>query len=229
MMPSIAENIKRICDEVRALETEHQRPPHSVRLLAVSKNHPASRIREAWDAGHREFGESYAQEAIDKIQLLDLEGATWHFIGPMQSNKTRDIAHHFDWVHSIDRLKIARRLNEQRPETLPPLKVCIQINISGESSKSGVSLADASALCEAIDSLPRLELRGLMAIPAPGGDFEQQRANYRPIAALLKELSVYFKGMDTLSIGMSDDYAAAIAEGATIIRLGTALFGPRNR
>jgi len=165
---------------------------------------------------------------LDKIGALPLPGLVWHFIGPLQSNKTRDIASHFDWVHSVDRLKIAVRLNEQRPAGMAPLNVCIQVNISEEDSKSGVALADVEALCEALQSLPNLRLRGLMAIPAPCDDPVAQRAVYAPLTALLRQLQARYPGMDTLSIGMSADIAAAIAEGSTLVRVGTAIFGARH-
>jgi len=243
-MASIAENYHRIRDRLRELERQNQRPDGSVLLLAVSKTHPVSSIHQAWLAGARDFGENYVQEALDKMQALQNEADTgdtggaagtsemtdirWHFIGPLQSNKTRDVSAHFDWVHSIDRLKTARRLSEQRPAHLPPLNVCIQVNISGEDSKSGVALEDAAELCAAVAELPGLTLRGLMAIPAPQSNHEQQRAVYHPLSRLFTELQQQHGSMDTLSIGMSDDLEAAVAEGATIVRIGTAIFGPRQ-
>jgi pyridoxal phosphate enzyme (YggS family) len=194
----------------------------------VSKTQSAATVREAYEAGQRDFGENYVQEALEKIAALPLPGLVWHFIGPLQSNKTRDIASHFDWVHSVDRLKIASRLNEQRPAGMAPLNVCIQVNISDEDSKSGVALADVEALCEAVQSMPNLRLRGLMAIPAPSDDPAAQRAVYAPLAALLRQLQALYAGMDTLSVGMSADFAAAIAEGSTLVRVGTAIFGARH-
>ncbi len=235
----IAENYSRIRDRLRELERQNQRPEGSVLLLAVSKTHPLASIYQAWLAGARDFGENYVQEALDKMRALkdgtgliddmaQMSDIRWHFIGPLQSNKTRDVSENFDWVHSVDRLKTARRLSEQRPAQLPPLNVCIQVNISGEDSKSGVALQDAAGLCQAVDSLPGLTLRGLMAIPAPQSNHVQQRAVYHPLAKLFTELQKQHDSMDTLSIGMSDDLEAAVAEGATIVRIGTAIFGPRQ-
>ena len=227
-MPSIAENIFRVGQQIAEAAQACGRAPGAVTLLAVSKTQSAATVREAYAAGQRDFGENYVQEALDKIGALPLPGLVWHFIGPLQSNKTRDIASHFDWVHSVDRLKIAVRLNEQRPAGMAPLNVCIQVNISEEDSKSGVALADVEALCEALQSLPNLRLRGLMAIPAPCDDPVAQRAVYAPLTALLRQLQARYPGMDTLSIGMSADIAAAIAEGSTLVRVGTAIFGARH-
>ncbi|MEY3668570.1 MAG: hypothetical protein RL572_2110 [Pseudomonadota bacterium] len=227
-MASIAENIYRVGQQIAEAAQACNRAPESVTLLAVSKTQSAATVREAFDAGQRHFGENYVQEALDKIAALPLPGLVWHFIGPIQSNKTRDIAAHFAWVHSVDRLKIATRLNEQRPAGMAPLNVCIQVNISAEDSKSGVALNEVEALCEALQGLPQLRLRGLMAIPAPCEDPVQQRAVYAPLAALLQRLQARFPDMDTLSIGMSADFAAAIAEGSTLVRVGTALFGARH-
>jgi len=227
-MPSIAENIFRVGQQIAEAAQACGRAPGAVTLLAVSKTQSAATVREAYEAGQRDFGENYVQEALDKIGALPLPGLVWHFIGPLQSNKTRDIASHFDWVHSVDRLKIAVRLNEQRPAGMAPLNVCIQVNISEEDSKSGVAMADVEALCEALQSLPNLRLRGLMAIPAPCDDPVAQRAVYAPLTALLRQLQARYPGMDTLSIGMSADIAAAIAEGSTLVRVGTAIFGARH-
>jgi len=227
-MPSIAENIFRVGQQIAEAAQACGRAPGAVTLLAVSKTQSAATVREAYAAGQRDFGENYVQEALDKIGALPLPGLVWHFIGPLQSNKTRDIASHFDWVHSVDRLKIATRLNEQRPAGMAPLNVCIQVNISEEDSKSGVAMADVEALCEALQSLPNLRLRGLMAIPAPCDDPVAQRAVYAPLTALLRQLQARYPGMDTLSIGMSADIAAAIAEGSTLVRVGTAIFGARH-
>jgi pyridoxal phosphate enzyme (YggS family) len=227
-MPSIAENIFRVGQQIAEAAQACGRAPGAVTLLAVSKTQSAATVREAYEAGQRDFGENYVQEALDKIGALPLPGLVWHFIGPLQSNKTRDIASHFDWVHSVDRLKIATRLNEQRPAGMAPLNVCIQVNISEEDSKSGVAMADVEALCEALQSLPNLRLRGLMAIPAPCEDPVAQRAVYAPLTALLRQLQARYPGMDTLSIGMSADFAAAIAEGSTLVRVGTAIFGARH-
>lgn len=226
-MASIAENISTVREEIGKAAVACGRPVGSVALLAVSKTQGPEKVREAYAAGQRDFGENYVQEALSKISALPLPGLCWHFIGPIQSNKTREIAEHFQWVHSVDRLKIAQRLSAQRPATLGPLNLCIQVNISGEDSKSGVTLAEVADLCEAINGLENICLRGLMAIPAPCDDTAQQRLTFRPLAQLLQRLAVKYPQMDTLSIGMSGDYAAAIAEGSTIVRIGSAIFGAR--
>jgi PLP dependent protein len=226
-MQSIAENLKTVREQINDSMQRFQRTPGSVTLLAVSKTHPVAQLREAYRCGVRDFGENYVQEALGKIEQFSEADINWHLIGPIQSNKTRDIAENFQWVHSVDRLKIAVRLNEQRPARLPPLNVCIQVNISQEDSKSGLPLAEAPALCNAIGSMPHLRLRGLMAIPAPCEDFEQQRQVYQPLAAVFRELSYRYPYFDTLSIGMSSDFNAAIAEGSTLVRIGTAIFGSR--
>jgi pyridoxal phosphate enzyme (YggS family) len=203
----------------------------SATLLAVSKTKPAEMLREAWQQGQREFGENYLQEALDKQAALeDLDGIVWHFIGPLQSNKTRAVAEQFAWVHSVDRLKIAKRLSEQRPAALPPLNVCLQVNISREASKSGVLPEDALALAQEIAALPGLALRGLMAIPAPAETLEAQRQPLAALRQLLEELQAALPEapLDTLSMGMSDDLEAAVLEGATLVRLGTAIFGARG-
>lgn len=197
-------------------------------LLAVSKTRPAEDIRAAHALGINDFGENYLQEALPKIEALQALGLTWHFIGPIQSNKTRPIAEHFDWVHSVDRDKIARRLNEQRPADAPPLQVCLQVNVSGEASKSGVSPAELPALAEAVMQLPRLRLRGLMAIPAATTSEAQQRATFAQLRGLFEDLQPRAPDLDTLSMGMSGDLESAIAEGSTLLRIGTALFGPRH-
>ena len=213
---------------IRAAEQAAGREPGSVTLLAVSKTHPPEAIQAAHQAGQRAFGENYLQEALAKqaaLAALDLE---WHFIGPLQSNKTKAVAGDFDWVHSIDRLRIARRLAEQRPGDRGPLHCCIQVNVSGEDSKSGVDPEDLEELALAVAGLPGLRLRGLMAIPAPAPDFQAQR---RPLAALRELYQGLRRGglqLDTLSMGMTDDLEAAVAEGATIVRIGTAIFGPRQ-
>jgi pyridoxal phosphate enzyme (YggS family) len=227
-MASIAENISTVRNQITKATASCGRPSGSVSLLAVTKTQAPEKLREAYAAGQREFGENYVQEALDKIHALDLPELIWHFIGPIQSNKTADIATHFAWVHSVDRLKIATRLNSQRPQGSPPLNVCVQVNLSQEGSKSGVALADTTALCEQIAKLPRLMLRGLMAIPAPCAQYDQQREVFQPLAHLFGELQERFEQLDTLSIGMSADYEAAIAEGSTIVRVGSAIFGARN-
>ncbi|MGA3681709.1 YggS family pyridoxal phosphate-dependent enzyme [Pseudomonas graminis] len=224
-MSTIAENISTLAERIRSAAQAVQRDPASVGLLAVSKTKPANDLREAYDAGLRDFGENYLQEALGKqAELSDLP-LIWHFIGPIQSNKTRAIAEHFAWVHSVDRLKIAQRLSEQRPPELPPLNICIQVNVSGEASKSGCSPEDLPALAQAISALPNLKLRGLMAIPEPTDDRDEQNASFAAVSTLQAQLGL---PLDTLSMGMSHDLEAAIAQGATWVRIGTALFGARN-
>ena len=205
------------------------RDPASVRLLAVSKTFPAEAVREARAAGQVAFGENYVQEGVLKIETLsDLRGELeWHCIGPLQSNKTRPVSAHFDWVHSIDRLKIAERLAEQRPAELPPLQVCLQVNVDAGANKSGVAPGEALALARAVAALPRLRLRGLMAIPEPAPDFEAQRALFLRAAAVFEEMRSAGLEVDTLSLGMSADLEAAIAAGSTMVRVGTAIFGAR--
>jgi len=224
-MSTIADNIAQVSSRIRAAALAAQRDEHSVQLLAVSKTKPAEALREAYAAGLRDFGENYLQEALGKqLELADLP-LIWHFIGPIQSNKTRAIAEHFAWVHSVDRLKIAQRLSEQRPVDLPPLNICIQVNVSGEASKSGCTPADLPALAKAISELPRLELRGLMAIPEPTDDRAEQDAAFAAVQSLQASLNL---PLDTLSMGMSHDLESAIAQGATWVRIGTALFGARD-
>ena len=224
-MSTIAGNIALVEARIRAAALAVQRDVTSIHLLAVSKTKPAAALREAYAAGVRVFGENYLQEARAKqLELADLP-LSWHFIGPIQSNKTRDIAEHFAWVHSVDRLKIAQRLSEQRPAELPPLNICIQVNVSGEASKSGCTPADLPALANAISALPRLKLRGLMAIPEPTEDRAEQDAAFATVRQLQESLNL---GLDTLSMGMSHDLESAIAQGATWVRIGTALFGARD-
>ena len=198
-----------------------------MRLLAVSKTWPAERVRDAAAAGQQAFGENYVQEGVVKVEALAGLGLEWHFIGPLQKNKTRLVANSFAWVHSIDRLKIAERLSEQRDVHLPPLEVCIQVNVSGEESKSGVAPDDLPDLARAVAALPRLRLRGLMAIPEPTSDVALQRARFACLRQLRDQLNAGGLQLDTLSMGMSDDLEAAIAEGATMVRVGTAIFGSR--
>jgi pyridoxal phosphate enzyme (YggS family) len=200
-----------------------------VQLLAVTKTRPPQDVREAFAAGQRDFGENYVQEALAKIAALaDLRPELrWHLIGPLQSNKSREVAEQFDWVHSVDRIKLARRLSEQRPADRPPLQVCLQVNISGEDSKSGVAPGELRALAHEVAALPRLKLRGLMAIPEVAGDLEAQRAPHRALRELFAALNAEGLALDTLSMGMSGDLEAAVAEGATWVRIGTALFGDR--
>ena len=230
-MTTISANLQAVLARIDAAARQSGRDPQDVVLLAVSKTWPAECVRDALAAGQRAFGENYVQEGVDKVAALNdarALGLQWHFIGPLQSNKTRLVAEHFDWVHSIDRLKIAERLAEQRPLSLPPLSVCLQVNVSGEATKSGVSLAEAPALARAIAGLPRLKLRGLMAIPEPLDDFAAQRLPFRRLHELYEQLRADGLALDTLSMGMSHDLEAAIAEGATMVRVGTAIFGERN-
>lgn len=224
-MSTIADNIASVAARIAAAANAAGRDESSIHLLAVSKTKPAAALREAHAAGIRDFGENYLQEALGKqLELVDLP-LIWHFIGPIQSNKTRAIAEHFDWVHSVDRLKIAQRLSEQRPAELPPLNICIQVNVSGEASKSGCAPADLPALATAIAQLPRLRLRGLMAIPEPTDERAAQDAAFAAVRQLQEQLNL---DLDTLSMGMSHDLESAIAQGATWVRIGTALFGARD-
>ena len=228
-MSTIADNIAQLAERIRSACQAAQRAPDSVMLLAVSKTKPAAALREAYAAGLRDFGENYLQEALGKQQELADLPLSWQFIGPIQSNKTRAIAEHFAWVHSVDRLKIAQRLSEQRPAELPPLNICIQVNVSGEASKSGCTPADLPDLARAISALPRLQLRGLMAIPEPTEDRAAQEAAFAAVQALNNQLRDNLKlPLDTLSMGMRHDLEAAIAQGATWVRIGTALFGARD-
>ena len=224
-MSTLADNLSAISARIASAAQAAGRDPASVQLLAVSKTKPASAIREIHAAGVCDFGENYLQEALTKQQALSDLPLIWHFIGPIQSNKTKAIAEHFDWVHSVDRLKIAQRLSEQRPAGLAPLNICLQVNVSGEDSKSGCAPADLPALAKAVAALPNLRLRGLMAIPEPTDDRAAQEAAFSSLRALQKGLDL---GLDTLSMGMSHDLEAAIAQGATWVRIGTALFGARD-
>lgn len=230
-MSSIADNIGSVTRRIQKATLQAGRAPGSVRLLAVSKTRPPEDLREAFAAGQTAFGENYVQEALDKQEALaDLPDMEWHFIGPIQSNKTRQIASSFDWAHSVDRLKIARRLSEQREDSLPPLNICLQVNINEEESKSGCRLSELPQLVEEIGELPNLRLRGLMAIPDPSQPEAELRASFRKLANTLKALKTGHPDagpLDTLSMGMSGDLELAIAEGATWVRVGTALFGQR--
>jgi pyridoxal phosphate enzyme (YggS family) len=227
-MSKIPQNLQTIGAEIAQYSERYHRPAHSVRLLAVSKRHPADAIREAYDCGQRAFGENYAQEMLEKAEELSALEIEWHFIGPLQSNKTKDVAATAHWVHAIDRLKIARRLSEQRPSDLPALNVCLQVNVNDEASKSGVSVAELPELAAQVSELPGIKLRGLMAIPEATHDPVQQRANFAILAKAQADLNAAGYDLDTLSMGMSDDMEAAIAEGATMVRIGTAIFGARN-
>ncbi|HGA2317956.1 TPA: YggS family pyridoxal phosphate-dependent enzyme [Pseudomonas putida] len=224
-MSTIADNLSALAARIHNAAQAAGRDPASVQLLAVSKTKPAAAIREIYAAGVRDVGENYLQEALAKQEELRDLPLIWHFIGPIQSNKTKAIAEHFDWVHSVDRLKIAQRLSEQRPAGLPPLNICLQVNVSGEDSKSGCAPADLPALAKAVAALPNLRLRGLMAIPEPTDDRVTQEAAFASLRQLQEKLQL---GLDTLSMGMSHDLEAAIAQGATWVRIGTALFGARN-
>ncbi|KGK42370.1 hypothetical protein LH51_07530 [Nitrincola sp. A-D6] len=226
-MSIIAEKTTQVVSEINQACQATGRHPSEVALLAVSKTRSADEVREAFQQGLIRFGENYLQEALDKIQALADLPLEWHFIGPVQSNKTRQIAESFDWVHSVDRLKIARRLSEQRPTELADLNICLQVNIDDESSKSGCSPNEALDLAREIAALPHLNLRGLMAIPAPTDDAAAQRLAFAKVRALAERIRASGIAMDTLSMGMSGDLAAAIAEGSTMVRIGTALFGPR--
>ncbi|MEZ0121516.1 MAG: YggS family pyridoxal phosphate-dependent enzyme [Candidatus Reddybacter sp.] len=233
-MHNITDNINQVSASLQQSAQQFNRSVDEIMLLAVSKGQNSQALRLAWQAGLKNFGENYLQEALEKIAALaalDDIDPYWHFIGPIQSNKTQDIAQHFSWVHSIERIKIAHRLNQQRPEHLPPLNVCIQVNIDREASKSGVDPEHCLELALAINELPHLKLRGLMLIPQQRDQLEEQHKPYRRAAELLNSLkksSAALTSLDTLSMGMSGDMPAAIAEGATIVRVGTAIFGPRT-
>ncbi|MBL8430407.1 MAG: YggS family pyridoxal phosphate-dependent enzyme [Dechloromonas sp.] len=227
-MSAIADNLQAVQARISDAAALAGRSPDSIRLLAVSKTWPLACVVAAADAGQRAFGENYVQEGIDKLTAIAGRNLEWHFIGPLQSNKSRPVAEHFDWVHSIERLKIAERLSSQRPAYLPPLQICVQVNVSGEASKSGCDPDEAPALCQAITTLPGLQLRGLMAIPEPTDDPAAQRAAFRRVREIYESIRAAGLPLDTLSMGMSHDLEAAVAEGATIVRIGTAIFGERN-
>jgi len=224
-MTSIASNLTSINSAIRLAELNAERIADSVQLLAVSKTKPSADIIAAYQAGQRHFGENYLQEALTKQKELSHYQIIWHFIGPIQSNKTKQIAENFSWVHSVDRLKIAQRLSDQRPESLAPLNICLQVNISQEASKAGIKLVELAEMVEKIEHLPRIKLRGVMAIPEPAQDYEQQRKPYRELHQTISALNK--TELDTFSFGMTGDLKAAIIEGATIVRIGTALFGAR--
>ncbi len=228
-MTPISANLQAVHARIAAAARAAGRDEKDVSLLAVSKTWPAEYVRLAADAGQHAFGENYVQEGVAKVAELESLGLAWHFIGPLQSNKTRPVAEHFDWVHSIERMKIAERLSEQRPAGVPPLNVCLQVNVSGEASKSGCAPEEAVALAKAIAALPNLRLRGLMCIPEPVEDVEAQRRPFRQLRELYEQLRAEGLPLDTLSMGMSHDIEAAIAEGATMVRVGTAIFGERSK
>jgi pyridoxal phosphate enzyme (YggS family) len=227
-MTTIPANLQAVRQRISAACGAAARDARDVTLLAVSKTWPPACLREAATAGQHAFGESYVQEALPKLAALADLALEWHFIGPLQSNKTRPVAEHFAWVHSIERLKIAERLSAQRPSGLPPLQVCIEVNVSGEGSKSGCTPAEAPDLCRAVAALPNLQLRGLMTIPEPTADTRQARRRFAMLRELRDELNQEGMALDTLSMGMSHDLEAAIMEGATLVRIGTAIFGERR-
>lgn len=224
----ITENLSKIRNEIRSTENEFQQEENSVSLLAVSKTRSVDEIMTAYNAGQRHFGENYCQEAVEKIDAIGQNEIIWHFIGPIQSNKTSLIAQYVDWAHTIDRIKIARRLNESRPDDAAALNICIQVNISGEESKSGISLDSIDDFINELSQFKRLKVRGLMALPAPSNNFEEQRAAFLTLKQTFSSLKENRTEFDTLSIGTTQDMRAAIAEGATIVRIGTAIFGRRN-
>jgi len=226
---TIADQIQLVRLKINQSCAANGREPAQVRLLAVSKTHPASAIQAAYESGITEFGESYLQEAVEKIQQLRELPLCWHFIGPLQSNKTRAIAEHFDWVQSVDREKILRRLDEQRPSGMAPLQVCIQANLFDEPQKQGATQTELPGLLEIAEQLPHIQLRGLMVIPPPQSDPQQQATQFSRVAAVFHELRQHHPSMDTLSMGMSDDMAAAIAAGSNLVRVGTAIFGVRSK
>ena len=231
-MSTIEQNLQAVRESIAQAAADAQRAPGDVTLLAVSKTFGADAVLDAMRVGQAAFGENYLQEALDKIAFVKAaapqHAPAWHFIGPIQSNKTRPIAEHFDWVHTVEREKIAARLSEQRPAGLPDLNICLQVNISGEASKSGVTPAELPALAHAVAQLPRLRLRGLMAIPEPETELTLQRAAFAQLRALYEQLKAEGLALDTLSMGMSADLRAAVLEGATIVRVGSAIFGSRN-
>lgn len=227
-MPAIQSRLESVRQQIRQAAEKYQRDADTVQLLAVSKTRPAADILQAVEAGQRRFGESYIQEALGKIEHLRERGLEWHFIGRIQGNKTRAIAENFDWVHSIDSGKQIRRLNDQRPEQLAPLKICLQIKIDDEESKAGITQQEARELIKAMSNYPRLSLQGLMTLPAPAGRLEDQRKPFRRLREIRDELATAELPLRTLSMGMTDDLEAAIAEGSTMVRIGTAIFGPRD-
>ncbi len=227
-MIRVTENLSIISDLLASTASEAGREPGDVKLLAVSKKQPKEKITAAAAAGQRDFGENLVQEGLEKIQELAAEDLTWHFIGHLQSNKTRRVAENFDWVHTIDKPKLARRLSSQRPEGLPPLNICLQVNVDDEPQKSGVSIDGLPELAAACRDLPNIRLRGLMCLPAIRHEFEAQREPFAKLRRLADDLRSEGYDLDTLSMGMSDDFRAAIFEGATIVRIGTAVFGPRD-
>ena len=228
MTTTIASRLQAVQARIANVAQSLDRQPGEITLLAASKTNPAERLREAWVAGQRIFGENYLQEALAKMQTLTDLPIEWHFIGPIQSNKTKRIAENFSWVHSVDRAKIADRLSKDRPESLPPLQICLQVNVSGEASKSGVAPEELASLAAHVIRLPRLKLRGLMAVPELTNATALQRSQFHMLWELFDRLKKDGYELDTLSMGMSEDMDIAIAEGATMVRVGTAIFGPRR-
>ncbi len=229
IMTTISKALQAVQARIQRAATQYGRSPESITLIAVSKTAGAESLRIAYASGQRTFGESYAQEALPKMTALQELAIEWHFIGPLQSNKTKSVAENFAWVHSVERAKIAQRLSDQRPEGLPPLNVCLQVNVSGESSKSGVAPAEVLALARAVATLPKIKLRGLMAIPEATDNVAQQHVQFRLLRELRDQLNGQGFKLDTLSMGMSHDLEAAIAEGATMVRVGSAIFGERAK
>ncbi|MGE5625066.1 MAG: YggS family pyridoxal phosphate-dependent enzyme [Bacillota bacterium] len=227
-MEPVATHLAAVRTRIAAAAARAGRDPAGIRLVVVSKTQPAGTILAAAEAGQVDFGENYLQEALPKLDALAGRPLQWHFIGALQSNKTRTVAERFHWLHTLDRESLARRLSDQRPAALPPLQVCLQVNVSGESSKGGVAPERVAELARAVVALPRLKLRGLMTIPAPAKNPEAQRAPFRQLRGMLERLNAEGLGLDTLSMGMTDDMDAAIAEGSTMVRIGTAIFGPRG-
>ena len=227
-MENIQSSLARLRQEIHKVEAQYGRTPGSVTLLAVSKFRPVADIRTAIGCGQLQFAENYVQEALEKINLINNPALIWHFIGPIQSNKTRPVAEHFQWVHGLDQLKTARRLHDARPAHLPPLNVCIQINISGEQTKAGIAPVELPEFIQKCAGFTKLKLRGLMTLPESTSDFEQQRLPFRLLKKLFDDLCSDYPGCDTLSMGTTQDMQAAIAEGSTLVRIGTALFGPRT-
>lgn len=228
-MTTISKALQAVQARIQRAAMQSGRSPESIALIAVSKTVGAASLRDAYACGQRAFGESYVQEALPKIAALQDLTPEWHFIGPLQSNKTKSIAENFAWVHSVERAKIAQRLSDQRPDALPPLNVCLQVNVSGEASKSGVAPAEVVALARAVATLPKIKLRGLMAIPEATDDVSKQHAQFRLLRDLRDQLNAQGFALDTLSMGMSGDLELAIAEGATMVRVGSAIFGERKR
>ncbi len=226
-MIRVTENFRKIQDLLAKAAVDAGRSPDEIRLLAVSKKKPPEAVLEAYAAGQRDFAENFVQEGLEKIAAVGRDDVIWHFVGHLQANKTRPVAQHFQWVHTIDRLKIARRLSSQRPDAAAPLQVCIEVNVDEEASKSGIAPAGVADLAAAVAELPRLKLRGLMCLPAIRDDFEEQRRPFARLREMLESLNESGLALDTLSMGMTADYAAAIHEGATIVRIGTAIFGAR--